>query len=364
MIVSAPSVVTTGARRHRRPAARPSTPALERAARQRQPVDLDTASARWQVALDTAQRALTAAGGSLPSVELGARARALGRERQETAEILARLAKTVQMRPAPWLSPVPLRPDMLGLPATVTACIFDLDGVLTDSAVLHAWAWGEVFDDFLLRLGEKTGMHFVRFDRDHDYRAYLDGRPRLDGIHALLASRGIHLPEGRVGDPIEAASANALARRKGEVLARGLRERGSTALPGARRYLESAGHAGLKRAVISASTHTLPMLELAGLASLVEERVDAGAIQAEGLRPRPAPDLLLAACRRLDVRPEEAVTFTHSPAGIAAGVAAGAAVIGIAEGAQAELLRGFGAARVYPALTALLDRSLAGSASP
>ena len=140
--------------------------------------------------------------------------------------------------------------------------------------MLHAWAWVEVFDEFLLRLSDKTGWHFIPFDRDADYRAYLDGRPRLEGIHAFLDSRGIRLPEGRPDDPVEADTACSLASRKSEALGR-LRQRGVTALNGARRYLEAAGYAGLKRAVVSASASTLPMLELAGLATLVEDRVDA-----------------------------------------------------------------------------------------
>jgi beta-phosphoglucomutase-like phosphatase (HAD superfamily) len=149
-----------------------------------------------------------------------------------------------------------------------------------------------------------------------------------------------------------------LAARKGDALARGLQQRGVTALAGARRYLEAAGHAGLKRAVISASSTTLPMLELAGLAALVEVRIDAEVLNAESLRSRPAPDLLLVACRRLGVRPVEAVTFTHSAAGVAAGDAARLAVVGVGDGAQGELLRGFGAERVVPAVSALLDPCL------
>jgi beta-phosphoglucomutase-like phosphatase (HAD superfamily) len=132
-----------------------------------------------------------------------------------------------------------------------------------------------------------------------------------------------------------------------------------TALPGARRYLEVAGQAGLARAVVSASASTLPMLELAGLATLVEERVDADVIRAEGLRARPAPDLLLVACRRLGVRPEDAVTFTHSAAGVAAGHAAGLVVIGVGDGPEEELLRGFGAERVVPSVGTLLAPVLA-----
>jgi beta-phosphoglucomutase-like phosphatase (HAD superfamily) len=145
------------------------------------------------------------------------------------------------------------------------------------------------------------------------------------------------------------------AKRKGEALARGLSQRGVTALSGARRYLEAAGHAGLKRAVVSASTNTLPMLELASLATLLEECVDGDVIRAERLRSRPAPDLLLVACRRLGARPEEAVTFTHSAAGVAAGHAAGLGVIGVGDAAQQELLQGFGAERVVSTLSVLLD---------
>lgn len=273
--------------------------------------------------------------------------------------MLVRLARLRGIQPVPWLSPVPLNSKMLGLPNTIRACLFDLEGVLTDSAVLHAWAWSEVFDEFLLRLSDKTGWQFVPFDRDADYRAYLDGRPRLEGIHAFLGSRGIRLPEGRPDDPDESDTAYNLARRKGEALAGGLRQHGVTALGGARRYLEAAGRAGLKCAVVSASASTLPMLELAGLATLVDDRVDADVIRAEGLRARPAPDLLLAACRRLGVQPEETVTFTHSPAGVAAGLAGGLTVIGVGEGTQGETLVGFGAQQVIPSVSALLDRALA-----
>ena len=148
-----------------------------------------------------------------------------------------------------------------------------------------------------------------------------------------------------------------LARRKGEALARGIRQRGVAALPGAVRYLEAAGRAGLPRAVVSASSTTLPMLEVSDLATLVETRVDADMVRAEGLRPRPAPDLLLAGCRDLGVAPEEAVTLTHSAAGVVAGHAAGLNVIVVADGADAELLRGFGE-RVVPSLDALLDARL------
>ena len=293
-------------------------------------------------------------------LDVAQRHRELAQERRQTAALLERVAEVNGIHPAPWLSPVPVRRKMLGLSSpTVGACLFDLDGVLTDSGILHARAWGEAFDAFLLRLAEQTGWQFVPFDRDGDYRDYLDGRPRLDGVHAFLGSRGIHLPEGRPDDPAGSDTAHGLARRKSEALTRGLSRRGVSAIGGARRYLEAAGFAGLGRGVVSASTRTLPMLELAGLATLVEERVDADVIRAHGLRSRPAPDLLLAACSRLSFRPEETVTFTHSPAGIAAGHAAGIAVIGVGAGEQGELLRDFGAEQVIGSLSSLLDRRLA-----
>jgi HAD superfamily hydrolase (TIGR01509 family) len=331
---------------------------LRIAAPGRTPLELDTTSSHWQVSLDAAQRALSAAAHTLPSSELARRQRELAQERRETAEALAQLAKVTGVRPLPWLSPVPVTGKMLGLPATIRACLFDLDGVLTDSATLHASAWGEVFDRFMMRLCEKTGWQFIPFDREADYRAYIDGRPRLEGVHTFLDSRGIRLPEGRVGEPPNVDTATNLARQKGEALARGLRQHGVNALPGARRYLEAAGHADIKRAVVSASASTLPMLELAGLATVVDHHLDANLIRAESLRSRPAPDLPLAACRRLGLLPQQTVTFTHSAAGIAAARGAGMAIIGVGEGTQAELLAGLGADQVVPCLDSLLDPHL------
>jgi beta-phosphoglucomutase-like phosphatase (HAD superfamily) len=264
----------------------------------------------------------------------------------------------VDIHPAPWLPQAPVSANMLGLPATVRACLFDLDGVLTDSGALHALAWAEAFDPFLLHVSDDAGWRFIPFDRT-DYDAYLDGHPRLEGVHAFLASRGIHLPEGRPDDPSGAETAYGLARHKTEALTRGLSRHGVNAVGGARRYLEACGFAGLDRGVVSASTRTLPMLELAGLATLVEQRVDAEVIRTQRLRSRPAPDLLLAACARFGVGPDETVTFTHSPAGVAAGHAAGMAVIGVGTGEQSELLRGFGAELVVETLSSLLDRRLA-----
>lgn len=321
-------------------------------------IDLEPVANRWQRALDADFRALNAVEGIVPRTVLGKRLYSLAHERHDTEVLLSRLARTTGADHAPWLAAQPVTNHVLGLPDTIEACIFDLDGVLTDSGLLHAWAWAETFDPFLLQLSEKTGWPFIPFDRTTDYREYLDGRPRLQGVHAFLSSRGIQLAEGRPQDTPTAETAYGLARRKSELLTHMLHARGVAPLAGARRYLEAAGRAGLGRAVVSASTRTQPMLRLAGLDALVEERVDAEAIVTEGLRPRPAPDLLLAACDRLHVEPRTAVTFTHSAAGIAAGHAAGLLVVGIGREAEAELLRLYGAERIADSLLALLDRRL------
>jgi beta-phosphoglucomutase-like phosphatase (HAD superfamily) len=325
-------------------------------------LELDTVAAHWQVALDSAQRALAAAGPSVRPGELEGVRRQLMQERDETARALVRLARAIGA-PSPWLSPTPVSPAMLGLPSTAQACLFDLDGVLTDSDALHARAWSEVFDDLLLRLAERTGWQFVPFDRDADYRTYLDGRARLEGVHAFLASRGIRLPEGRPEDTAHIDSAQGLARHKSAALERLLHEHGVTALEGVRRYLVAAGHAGVKRAVVSASASTREILEVAALAPLVDAYVDADTMRRERLRSLPAPDVLACICRLLAVEPEDAVLLTHNPAGAAAGKAAGLTVVGVGDGAGSDLLHGFGASTVVPSLSVLLDRRLRNVAS-
>lgn len=321
-------------------------------------LDLDSLAAEWQVALDAADSAIAASTPSLKRQEVAARHERLRLERQATAAELRSFARVTRAPEVPWLSPIPLTPARLGLPPRVEACIFDLEGVLTDSSQLHASAWAHVFDELLVRFSQVAGWQFLPFDREADYRRYLEGRPRVEGVHAFLASRGIRLPEGRPDDPPHADTAQALARHKRELIAHSLRRHGVNAIPGARRYLQAAGHAGLGRAVVSASTSTLPMLELAGLAGLVETRVDAETFRTEHLRPRPAPDLPLSACRGLGVEAEHAVSLTHSPAGVAAAHAAGMHVIGVGDEATRELLAGFGADRVTPSLIALLTAPL------
>lgn len=318
-------------------------------------VELDTVADDWQFALDAAARALDVSTHAFSCDELHLRRRRLAHERAETEHDLAALARRIGIPHRPWLSPFPLQPSRLGLDDATKACVFDLDGVLTDSGALHAAAWGEVFDDLLLRLTERTGWQFIPFDRVGDYAAYIDGRPRLEGIDLFLRSRGIRLSHEEEDE---------LARHKSNVLGRRLSERGVTALPGARLYLEAAGRARLGRAAVSSSTRTLPMLELAGLASLVDARVDADQIARGGLRSRPAPDLLLRACELLGVEPGETVSFTRSVDGVAAAHAAGVRVVGVdADARKRERLLAFGAERVAGRLVELLDRLVVAAAA-
>jgi HAD superfamily hydrolase (TIGR01509 family) len=313
--------------------------------------ELDTVADDWQLALDHAQRALDVSGRAFEPEELHELRHRLALERAEAARELAALAHDVGVHQVPWLAPWLITPSLLGLADPVRACIFDLDGVLTDSGVVHAAAWAETLDPLLLRLSDHPDRAYIPFDRDADYRAYFDGRPRIEGIHLFLAGRGIR---------VDAETATSLARRKSELVGHALKERGVNALPGVRRYLESIGHAGLGCAVVSSSTRTLPMLELAELSTLVDARVDAEQIQSGSLRSRPAPDLLVRACTLLGVEPTECVSFTHIPDGVAAARAAGIAAIGVAaEEATRERLRHHGAERVVRRVADLMSPQLA-----
>ena len=322
-------------------------------------LDLEPVARAWQSALDAAQRSLAAAQGELPADELQRRTTSLAVERTEATAGLERLARAASVRPAPWLSPIPLRHALLGLDEGAEACVLDLERVLTDAGAVHAWAWGETFDEFLRRFAERAGRVAVPFDRDAEYHRLVEGRPRLDGVRAFLFSRGIRLPLGETDDPSGISTVHALARRKSELLTGRLALEGVDALPGARRYLDAAGRLGVGRAVLSASVRTAEMLEHSGLASLVDVIVDADRIRGEGLRLRPAPDAVLSACRRLGVAPAAAVAFSGSPLGVLAGRAAGATVVGVSvEPDEVSALLGAGAVRVVPSLSALLDPRL------
>lgn len=297
----------------------PGEPARRIRAAQHGP-DLATLAGRSWMALETAQTALSAAATRLDPQEAVERKQRLAEERARTIRQLQALAAD-QHTDAPllhWLAAPWISRSMLGLPNDVTACVFDLDSVLTTSAAVHTAAWAETFDPFLLERSELGHRPYVPFDRQHEYEAYLAGRPRLDGIRAFLASRGIGLREGSDDDPPGAQTVHGLAARKNEILQRLLAAQGVDAFVGSRCYLEAAHVLGVHLAVVSASTNTPEILELAELDDLIERRVDGATIAAEGLAPKPAPDTLLAACRALGVDPAEAVDFETTLAGISA----------------------------------------------
>jgi beta-phosphoglucomutase family hydrolase len=246
---------------------------------------------------------------------------------------------------------------VLGLPNGVRACLFDLDGVLTQTATVHAEAWKQMFDGYLRQRAARIDEEFVPFDAVSDYAEYVDGKPRYDGVRSFLASRGIELPEGEVDDPPGAETVRGLGNRKNEVVLRLIHERGVEAYPGSVRYLEAARDAGLRLAVVSSSTNCHDVLVAAGIEGFFEARIDGVVAEREQLKGKPAPDTFLAAGRELGVEPGEAAVFEDALAGVAAGRAGGfACVVGVDRVGHADELREHGATVVVRELAELLER--------
>jgi len=240
---------------------------------------------------------------------------------------------------------------VLGLPDNVTACLFDLDGVLTQTAKVHAAAWKQIFDEFLRA---RFGAGFAPFTSE-DYNAYVDGRPRADGVRTFLASRHIELPEGTPDDPPDAHTVNGLGNRKNEVLLDLIHTQGVQPYPGSVRYLHAARDAGLLRAVVSASANCADVLAAAGLTDLLQVRIDGVVAAQRDLKGKPAPDTFLAAARELGVPAAEAAVFEDAIAGVQAGRAGGfGAVVGVDRVHHADALRANGASIVVSDLTELL----------
>jgi beta-phosphoglucomutase family hydrolase len=245
---------------------------------------------------------------------------------------------------------------VLGLPDDVRACLFDLDGVLTDTASVHTAAWKVMFDAYLRERADRTGEPFVPFDPAADYQQYVDGRPRPDGVRSFLASRGIELPEGHPDDPTAAETVHGLGNRKNEAFGRTLREDGARVFEGSRRYLEAATEAGQLVAVVSSSANTRDVLDVTGLGRYVRVRVDGVTIRAEGLAGKPAPDSFLRAAQLLGVDPRQAAVFEDALSGVRAGRAGGfRIVVGVDRAGQAEALRAQGADVVVDDLADLLE---------
>lgn len=201
---------------------------------------------------------------------------------------------------------------MLGLPDSITACLFDLDGVLTDTASVHRKAWGQTFDPLLKDHGQPPFS-------DSDYTDHVDGKPRSDGVRDFLRSRGIELPEGSANDPPSNDTITGVGNRKNELLLNAVRNDGVRVFDGSRRYLEAARDAGLRRLVVSSSANTKDVLHVTGLEELVEGRVDGNTIKEKAMRGKPAPDSFLEGARVLGVRPEQAAVFEDALSGTQAG---------------------------------------------
>ena len=246
---------------------------------------------------------------------------------------------------------------VLGLPDGTRGCLFDLDGVLTQTAKVHDAAWKQMFDDFLRDWSRRTGQPFVPFDPVADYDKYVDGKPRLDGTRSFLASRGTELPDGSEDDPPDAETIHGLSSRKNQIVLERIRADGVEAYEGSVRYVRAVRDAGLRRAVVSSSANAHDVLVAAGIEDLFEARIDGVVAEREHLRGKPAPDMFLAGARALGLEPRAAAVFEDALAGVAAGRAGGfGCVIGVDRVGQADELREHGADVVVADLAELLDR--------
>jgi beta-phosphoglucomutase family hydrolase len=244
---------------------------------------------------------------------------------------------------------------MLGLPDGVNACLFDLDGVLTQTAKVHAAAWKSMFDEFLEGWSRDHGEPFVPFDAVEDYNRYVDGKPRYDGVRSFLESRGIELPQGTPDDPPAAETVDGLGNRKNELVLKLIQEQGVEPYEGSVRYVHAAINAGMKRAVVSSSTNCKDVLGAAGLDGLFDAIVDGVVADREHLKGKPAPDTYLAGARALAVDPKAAAVFEDALAGVEAGRAGSFGfVVGVDRVGHADALRADGADVVVEDLAELL----------
>jgi len=243
----------------------------------------------------------------------------------------------------------------LGLPPNIEACLFDLDGVLTQTARVHARAWKEVFDAFLRERAKRTREPFTPFDEIRDYDDYVDGKPREDGVRSFLASRQVSLPEGAEIDPPEAQTIHGIANRKDQIFLQLIHAQGVEPYEGSVRYLHAARDARLKLAVVSSSRHCTEVLRAARLEGMFDAQVDGNVAHERGLAGKPAPDTYLAAARMLNTTPPQAAVYEDALAGVEAGRAGGfGLVVGVDRAGQAEALRAHGAGVVVKDLAELM----------
>lgn len=239
----------------------------------------------------------------------------------------------------------------LGLPPAVKACLFDLDGVLTDTASVHESAWKQAFDKLLSSLGDSSLVPFG----ESDYRRYVDGKPRLDGVRDFLASRDIRLPEGCAGDRPGDETVNGVGNGKNQTLRERIRRDGVSVYEGSIRYLRAASAAGLHRAVVSSSANAQQVLQVTGLDGFIEVRIDGVVARNRHLSGKPEPDTFLAAAQELGLRPRQCAVFEDAQAGVQAGRGGEFGyVVGVDRTGHARDLREHGADAVVADLAELL----------
>jgi beta-phosphoglucomutase family hydrolase len=246
---------------------------------------------------------------------------------------------------------------VLDLPDGITTCLFDLDGVLTQTAKVHAKAWKQMFDQYLHARSERTGEPFREFALPEDYEEYVDGKPRRDGVRSFLASRGIDLPLGAPDDPPDAETIYGLGTRKNDLVLKLIRDEGVEAYDGSVRFVEQARDQGLRRAVVSSSANCHDVLIAAGIDQLFEAEIDGIVAERDHLAGKPAPDTFLAGARVLGAEPAQAVVFEDALAGVEAGRAGHFGwVVGVDRTGHAAALREHGANVVVKDLSELLER--------
>jgi len=243
----------------------------------------------------------------------------------------------------------------LGLDHSIRVCLFDMDGVLTKTATVHATAWKKTFDDLLRRLDARESRPFEPFDDVKDYELYVDGKPRADGVRSFLNARGITLPEGTPDDPPTAETIQGVGNAKNEAFNELLRTEGVERYEGSVRYVKAVRAAGLRTAVVTSSANCDAVLAAADMADLFDITFDGNDLNEQKLLGKPAPDSYLAAARILDATAAQAAVFDDAQAGVQAGRAGGfGRVVGVDRLNQAQALRECGADLVVQDLEQLL----------
>lgn len=243
------------------------------------------------------------------------------------------------------------------------AAVFDLDGVVTRTARVHAASWKRLFDEYLTRRAEQTGEQFRPFDIESDYRRLVDGKPRYEGVEAFLASRGIALPRGDRSDPPERETVAGLGNRKNEYFHEALEKDGIDVFDSTVDLIRRLRGRGVRTAVVSSSRNARGILKAAGLTDLFDVVVDGNDAERRGLEGKPHPDIFTAAVHDLGVRPERAMVVEDAISGVEAGRAGGfGLVVGVDRTGQAALLREAGADLVVSDVSGLHIRARAEAA--